>query len=129
MFTALYSGLLELDDCDECQGGRLCQIPRGIDEDGYEVDRGDGEGLYVSWPGCPGRWRKRRALGQDVVSLPTILQWAIERGEHRREHVPARWAKLMRLYLAHKDAPGVLELRRNAKQNELEARAKDAGRP
>ncbi len=127
--TALYHDLIERPTCVECdRAPRLCSEPYGLTGDGFSVGRATGEDIVVSWPACPRRWGQLRRLGGTVTTLAGVAAWAVERGVHRRRHVPARTAQLCRQYLSSREAPESLKLARRREERRLEQLAKDAAR-
>lgn len=126
--TALYRDLVG-PGCDECaEGPAACDRPRGLNSDGYEVERSDGDDLVVSWPGCPWKWAALRRWGADLLLLSSILAWAVERGVHRRRRLGAPAAQLLRHYVAARETPSVLRSRRERSDAELRRKALEAGR-
>ncbi len=117
----MYRELLEgVPPCDKCPGGLLCSQPLGLTRDGMAVARAEGPDLVVSWPACPRQYEKGRVLGGEVVSLATVVRWAIDRGVHRMAHPPPWSSRLMRHWLRSHETPGALRMARRQKQKEMD---------
>ena len=71
-------------------------------------DKLDHPDAVISWPKCPSSYLCLREWGQDKLPLSDIIEWIVERGEHRAKNYPASASRVVREFLAIRDKPDIL---------------------
>ena len=100
---------------------RACHEAVHLTSNGEATPNPHEPGIVIRWPGCPLRWYRLRQLGPDVTTLAGILEWRVERGDHRAPYLGAGAARLYREYLKVRELPEGLRAAWRRKHPEGEA--------
>ena len=89
--------------CSECRLPKTqCEKPQSITGSG-RMSRWDDPTAVVRWPRCARSYAALRHCGQDLLSLPEIVEWAHARDRHKDPDLSAGGARLIREWLRCKD--------------------------